>query len=263
LNFKLVFLGASLVMMLSACGGGTTSSDQTSGSAPLTAAPGGIYVGYYQEDATNNPEDPTVGALYLSLPVADSAFNGSMSFTYVGCQSYNVGTISGTKSGLDLTGNWTGSTDGSPQAGSYTGTFDADKALYRGKYTVSGGKQHIDRLPCIEYYIAALGTWELFPLDKTYTSAPTATGVIVEGTKITWYPPQGTTNSFVSVIDQSIANSGGANAIVWQNIFNAGTSFTNIPGSVSLVSGRTYIASAASTANGVRNYFSSKSFVAN
>ena len=61
--------------------------------APLAAmaadATDGLYVGYYQEDTLTNSEDPTPGSIYLSLPAGDSAFSGSMSLTYVGCQSEN------------------------------------------------------------------------------------------------------------------------------------------------------------------------------
>ena len=82
---------------------------------PLT----GLYVGYYQEDPITNPEDPTPGSIYLSLPAGDSAFSGSMFFTYVGCQSENLGTIAGTKAGPSLKGEWGGSVDGTAQKGSF------------------------------------------------------------------------------------------------------------------------------------------------
>jgi len=67
--------------------------------APAAAGPDGLYVGYYQEDPASNPEDPTPGSIYLSLPAGDNAFAGSMFFTYVGCQTSNVGLVSGRKTG--------------------------------------------------------------------------------------------------------------------------------------------------------------------
>lgn len=258
---------AILTAGLVACGGGASDSSSATNPGgtepPTTTAPGGIYVGYYREDAATNPEDPTVGALYLNLPTADSDFAGSMSFTYVGCQSFNVGAIRGNKSGLDLVGTWSGSVDGRPQNGQYTGRFNTEQAAYQGTYTNSGGKQFVDVQGCIQYFIGPNGTWELFSIGQTVSSAPTATGVIIEGNQITWYPPAGSVASMLSIIDQSIAASGGANAIVWQNLYNAGIATASVPPAVTLERGRQYVLSAGSlSADGARNYFSSTSFTA-
>ena len=38
----------------------------------------------------------------------------------------NVGTVGGSKNDLSLSGQWSGTVDGSPQSGTYTGTYDAD-----------------------------------------------------------------------------------------------------------------------------------------
>jgi hypothetical protein len=65
--------------------------------ASAQSAPGGLYIGYYHEDPISNPEDPVPGALYLSLPAGDSSFAGKMFFTYLGCQTSSVGSISGAK----------------------------------------------------------------------------------------------------------------------------------------------------------------------
>jgi hypothetical protein len=260
MNFMRISL-VVLALLVCACGGGGSGSTPPVGDPPVTAAPGGLYVGYYQEDATNNPEDPVPGALYLSLPEDDSAFSGSMSFTYVGCQTANVGTISGTKAKLDLNGSWTGTVDGLAQKGKYVGKFDPSLKLYQGTYTNDGGKQYRDLSPCIQYYIAANGIWELFPQEQTYSTDATATGVIINGNQINWYPPAGTQASFVSVIDALIASSGGAAAIVWQNIYNGSTASATVPPG-KLQSGRSYIVTAGSQADGKRTYFSSKKFTA-
>ena len=42
------------------------------------------------------------GAFVLNLPEKDSAFDGDMYFTYIGCQSSNVGSVKGRKSGIAL-----------------------------------------------------------------------------------------------------------------------------------------------------------------
>jgi hypothetical protein len=224
-------------------------------------APGGLYVGYYQEDATNNPEDPVPGALYLRLPQTDSTFSGDMYFTYIGCQSQNVGTISGNKRQLDLVGSWTGTVDNLAQRGDYVGRFQPTLGIYQGTYTNAGGKQFRDLSPCITYYIAAFGTWELFPVGQTYSSSTAPQGASVVGNTVSWTAPAGTEACLISAIDQATAQSGTGNAIVWQTIIPGVISSATIPTSA-LQSGRTYIASVACRAsvNQQRNYFSSVTF---
>jgi hypothetical protein len=225
-------------------------------------APGGLYVGYYMEDPINNPEDPTPGALYLRLPQGNSTFSGDMYFTYVGCQSQNVGTISGNKSQLDLVGTWSGTVDNLAQRGDYVGRFQPALGIYQGTYTNAGGKQLRDLRPCVFYYIAAFGTWELFPVGQTYSSSTTPQAVSVSGNTVSWNAPAGTEACLVSAIDSATAQSGTGNATVWQTIVPGVISSAMIPSSV-LVSGRTYIASVACRAsvNRERNYFSSVAFV--
>jgi hypothetical protein len=86
----------------------------------------------------------------LTLPVADGAFKGSMFFTYVGCQTSNVGEVQGSKKGNSLTGTWSGTIDGSPESGPHEGTFDPSAGHYKGTYKVSGGKQFKSIAGCIE-----------------------------------------------------------------------------------------------------------------
>ncbi len=227
-------------------------------------APGGLYVGYYQEDAVNNPEDPVPGALYLRLPQGDSTFSGDMYFTYIGCQTENVGTISGDKNQLDLVGNWAGTVDGLAQRGGYVGRFQPALGIYQGTYTNAGGKQFRDLSPCIIYSIAALGTWELFPVGQTFTSSATPQGVSINGNTVSWSAPADTLACLISVIDQATAQVASGNAIRWQTIVSGAQSSTSIPSTV-LQSGRTYIASVACRAltNQQRNYFSSATFTYN
>lgn len=262
-----------LSALLVACGGGLSGTESApenpdGGDNPVVVtAPGGLYVGYYKEDAGTNPEDPMPGALYLNLPASDSEFSGQMSFTYVGCQSFNVGTISGNKSSLDLSGTWTGSVDGLAQDGKFVGRFNTDKKAYQGTYNNSKGKQFVKIKDCIEYYIGPNGRWELFPVGTTVAADATpsteATGVIIEGDKITWFPPAGgSADSLVSITDASIAASGGANAIIWQNLYNAGISTATLPPEVVLQSGQQYVLSAGAIGDSNLEYFSSRQFSA-
>jgi hypothetical protein len=143
--------------VLAACGGGDPTEPVTP--VPGPSAPGGLYLGYYAEDPTTNPEDPTLGAFTLNLPTGNASFSGSMYFTYVGCQTSNVGVVSGTKADLSLSGTWAGAVDGSPQSGPYSGTFNNTTQSYAGTYGNAGGKQYRDLRPCIEYHMAPNGTW--------------------------------------------------------------------------------------------------------
>lgn len=244
-------LSLAVTCLLVACGGGGggggTASPQTPAGPvpPNSTAPGGLYVGYYQEDPASNPEDPVPGAFSLNLPTGNSTFSGSMFFTYIGCQSTNVGTVSGTKSSTSISGTWTGTLDGQPNSGAYTGSYSAATASYTGTYTNAAGvKQYRDLSPCIQYYIAPNGTWEMFPVDTQVPAGSLNIGV--SGRTLTWSAVPGASYALVYLLDQSVATSTG-NPVVWQTIVQAGTTAT-VPASVTLVSGKTYI-----TAVGITN----------
>lgn len=128
----------------------------------LTAENSDLYFGYYVEDAVNNPEDPTAGALLLRLPKTDSAFAGALYFTFVGCQSESWGNVEGRLERGRLQGRWSGLVDDLPQHGSFLGQFDPHTSRYAGTYDNAGGKQFREIRDCISYHIAARGTWEMF-----------------------------------------------------------------------------------------------------
>ena len=232
-------LGLALV----ACGGGgddpAPAQVVVPAPAPVVPAspPGGLYVGYYQEDSATNPEDPVPGAFSLNLPSGDGSFSGSMFFTYVGCQTSNVGLVSGTKTGSSLSGNWSGTVDGSAQAGTYTGTYDAAALVYSGTYLNAGGKQFRDLSPCIQYTIAPKGTWEMFAIES---HSPATFNAAVNGRTISWGAVTGAATTLIYVLDPQVATSTG-NPVVWQTIVTTGLS-TSVPSTVALQSGRQYIA---------------------
>ena len=232
----------------------------TASPGPVTpqTAPGGLYVGYYQEDPATNPEDAVPGAFSLNLPATNGAFSGSMFFTYVGCQSTNVGLVGGTKTDLALSGTWSGTLDGLPQSGAYTGAYSAATGSYAGTYTNAGGKQYRDLAPCIQYWIAPNGTWEMFPVDTQVPSGSLNIGI--SGRTLNWSVVSGASYALVYLLDESVATSTG-NPVVWQTLLPAGNAVV-IPASVSLQSGRTYIVSVGiSNSIGKRLAFASKRFV--
>lgn len=196
-----------------------------------------LYVGFYQEDPIDNPEDPTMGALYLKLPVGGGDFSGNMFFTYVGCQTSNVGTITGMKLAEQLRGTWTGTTDGTAQHGDFAGTRVTAKDAYAGTYSVAGGKQHIAIPDCIQYYIASKGTFELFVAGA---SEPATFSISVHDKLVSWTSQTGAFMTMVSVMDPELARAGG-NATLWQTLVIDGRNSANLNG-VKLLKGHSYLA---------------------
>ena len=228
--------------------------------AEPNASPGGLYVGYYQEDPNSNPEDPVPGALYLGLPEGDDNFSGKMDFTYFGCQSSNVGAISGSKSGTTLNGSWSGTVDNTAQSGSYSGTYDATNLLYGGTYTVAGGKQLIDIPNCIKYFIAPNGSWNLFPVEK---NTPATFTPSINANIVVWQTPVGYAGALVSVMDvASAVTINGSNAVkVQSQVFAPLANFDLTP--FGLTSGKQYLAVvSAFDSSRVRIGTGSKRFIA-
>jgi hypothetical protein len=227
--------------------------------AAAATAPGGQYVGYYQEDARTNPEDPTPGAFVLTLPDQDASFDGAMFFTFVGCQKSNVGKVSGKKAGLALNGTWSGMIDASTQSGPYSGTYDPVTGSYAGVYSNAGGKQFKNIEGCIQYYIGANGTWEMFPVEK---NQPAAFKVGVDKSTLNWSSPPGAAMALVYVLDPLAARTPGANPIKFQTLMPAQAGKFSL-GALGLDKGKEYIAVAlVNNAKSKRIAFGSKRFVA-
>ena len=200
-----------------------------------------------------------LGAYVLNLPSGDGAFSGNMFFTYVGCQSSNVGAVTGNKTGLALSGNWSGTVDGSSQSGTYAGSFDAASSRYSGTYTNAAGKQYRDLRPCIQYWIAANGTWEMFPVE---TQVPATFTPTVNGRTFSWTATPNAQLTLVYVIDPAIALTS-ANPVVWQTVVGGSTNTLSIPPSVTLATGHPYVAVVSiSGANNQRLAFGSRRFTA-
>ena len=193
----------------------------------------------------------------LNLPSANGAFSGSMYFTYVGCQTSNVGTVGGTKTDAALAGTWSGTVDGSAQSGSYSGNYSQTIGSYSGTYTNAGGKQFRDLRPCIQYTIAPKGTWEMFPVETQVLAA--SFNVTVSARTVNWQSVGGAVFSLVYVLDEAVAKSTG-NPVVWQTLIAAGTSAV-IPADVLLQSSKVYIAAVGvSDATRQRLAFGSRRF---
>lgn len=234
------------------------AAGSASAKAPVVA-PGGLYVGYYQEDPRTNPEDPTPGAFVLKLPENDAAFDGAMFFTFVGCQKSNVGKVSGVKAANALSGTWAGTIDDSKQSGPYKGSYDVATSSYKGVYSNAGGKQFKDIGGCIQYYIGPNGTWEMFAVEQ---NQPANFKMEMAGATVSWPVPPRAVMALVYVIDPAIAQAGNGNPIVFQTVMPATTTkFSLTP--ARLVKGRQYIGVAMfNNAQAKRVAFASKRFVA-
>ena len=121
-----------------------------------------LYFGIAVEDRFNNPEDPTIGTVFMNLPVGDGAFQGQMPFTFVGCtEGADIGQASGQRIGNALTGNWSGTMDGSAVGGSFSATFNAASGSFIGTATNAAGKQPI-RVGACNYHVAASLALQLY-----------------------------------------------------------------------------------------------------
>lgn len=156
---------------------------------PQAALAQEVYTGYYFEDRTANPEDPTMGTISIVTPEDDGPFTAVMDFTFYGCQKRSSGQIDGQKTDQSLAGAWSGSTDGHPQSGSFTGAHD--DGGYSGTYTVDGGKQLITVPGCIRYYVAPRGDFRMVKSDPAqpdengeYTAEDDRARIATEGRRV-------------------------------------------------------------------------------
>lgn len=136
---KFLSAGLSLVI-LSACGGGGGATPPPS-STPVSPTPTNteLYIGYYTENSTEDPNDPTPGVLYMYLPAVDASFSGEFFFSYVGCLgSFDTGKLNGAKTGSSFSGTWSGSVDGNPYTGTFTST-GSGASSYSGSWTNDAG----------------------------------------------------------------------------------------------------------------------------
>ena len=129
---------------------------------------------------------------------------------------------------------------------------------YAGTYTNAGGKQFRDLAPCIQYWIAPNGTWEMFPVDTQVPSGSLNIGV--SGRTLNWSAVSGASYALVYLLDESIATSTG-NPVVWQTLLPTGNSVV-VPASIPLRSGKSYVVAVGITNTaGKRLAFGSKRFV--
>jgi len=178
---KSLFISSLLLsgIFLTACGGGGgeggTGGGGTGGGGSGGSGGGSvglsncnqsgydIYLGYYAEDPSTNPEDPTGGYLVACIPDSNGAFRSQFLFSYSGCTGgVDIGTVDGNRTGNSISGNWSGTVDNRSIGGSFSGNWDGTK--FSGTWNNSGGKVYIEIGDC-SYHVAPNGTWALYRLD--------------------------------------------------------------------------------------------------
>lgn len=160
---------------LSACGGGGGGGEGGTGGGGSGGGGGSvglsncnqsgydIYLGYYAEDPSTNPEDPTGGYLVACIPDSNGVFRSQFLFSYLGCTGgVDIGTVDGNRTGNSISGNWSGTVDNRSIGGGFSGNWDGTK--FSGTWNNSGGKVYIEIGSC-HYYVAPNGTWALYRLD--------------------------------------------------------------------------------------------------
>ena len=187
---------SSIVAVLFSCGGGGDNAEELS---DCNQAGYDIYLGYYLEDPSTNPEDPTSGFLIACIPSSNGPFKSQFLFSYYGCAGgIDIGNVEGNRIGNSISGSWRGSVDGISIGGSFMGNWDGVK--FSGAWDNSGGKVRIEIGDC-SYFVAPNGEWVLYALDNDEG------GVNI---KVTGSPPNiswdnsiaGVNGFFISVYDK-------------------------------------------------------------
>lgn len=239
----------SLAAVLAACGGGGSEGD---GDAAADAPPAGaLYVGYYVEDAANNPEDPTIGAVMMRLPSSDGAFAGQMPFSYAGCAAgSDVGALRGTRSGSQFSGSWSGTMDGAAVGGGFALAPDAaadgsDRGSYSGQWRNAAGKQRIAVGAC-SYHVASSGAVTLYPAGSA--SVPAGVALTVPGSTtptIGWSGLPSGARATLRLFDQACLAADASNAACFLGEASTTTTSLAYPAgfgsATALTAGRSYL----------------------
>ena len=185
-NRSSLIAGVFISVALFSCGGGGGSSGNNPPPQGLTncnQSGYNIYLGYYNEDPTNNPEDPTAGFLVACMPSSDGSFKSQFLFSYTGCQGgVDKGTVDGNRTCNNISGNWSGNVDGTNIGGSFDGNWDSARSRFSGTWNNSSGKVKIDFGSSCNYWVAGNGTWVLYGLDSDDGNL----NIQVSGSSITW-----------------------------------------------------------------------------
>ncbi|HHJ63645.1 MAG TPA: hypothetical protein ENJ61_01930 [Aquifex aeolicus] len=159
-----------------------------------------IYLGYYTENPSRNPEDPTAGMLLSCMPKGSGAFLTEFLFSYFGCLGgVNVGTVRGSRSGTSMSGQWRGTVDGASIGGGFEGICTEN--LCRGVWSNSKGKQIVSVGTC-RYYVSPDGKWFLFGMGQGFGGLNLSIDTGASPPSISWQRVPGANHYFLYVFDR-------------------------------------------------------------
>ncbi len=250
------------------CGGGS------SGTASVTPASNStLYLGYYTEDPTADPNDPTPGVIYMYVPDTDSSFNGELFFSYAGCVgSFDTAAVNGARTANNLAGTWSGNIDGITSSGSFTATTSNAGNRYVGSWTRTGGSKDFSfgvKPNICSYTFAGKGGFSLYKI------ANGTTPITIDMTN-PFKPVFSWTNSTnvkaygLNVFDKACLINGGtiSTCTMWGDVGGVSTSITYAAGNSNFtaknfVSGNTYVVVyvSADTNGGVLDFASNEFLV--
>lgn len=221
--------------MLSACGGGSNDTllNPQEPEKPVDDSDSGIvtsdptdqititneFVGFFIESPEYNPDDYSVGMVYLKTPYLDAdmkegyPFEGISSYHFKPCQDKNLIRFLGFRDDDDSLDSYQTSAiiDGTTQTYSLASILYKD-ASYKGPYNFSGA-DNISKPGCVDYTLAVRGKVELYPLNTTqFTDTLKDSAISFDATdpkKIVWnYENFGGTSSklehlTVSILDKT------------------------------------------------------------
>jgi hypothetical protein len=208
-----------------------------------------LYNGYYAESVTNNPEDPTVGTVFMTLPPGNGSFSGLMPFSYVGCtNAASVATVSGTRSGSTLTGSFSGTVDGVNVAGTFTGTLDGASGTFSGNWSLNGGRVLVVNGSC-NYFVAANGNWKLWSASASEPASFVVSVGAGTSPTITWTAVAGAVIYAVRVFDETCLQTASPGASCYLGELYTNATSASYPGGFArasaLAAGRSYIVTVA------------------
>ena len=165
MRVRYLVLSSALIAAAGCGGGGGDGGDTTTGLSNCNQSGYDIYLGYYAENPSTNPEDPTAGFLVACIPSSNGKFKSQFLFSYLGCVGgVDIGTVNGDRTGNSISGNWSGTVDNTNIGGSFSGSWDGTK--FSGTWNNSSGKVFVTGPSCSTgYYVAPDGTWVLYGLD--------------------------------------------------------------------------------------------------
>ena len=236
----ILFVTLLSVILFNSCLGSGSGSGKSGGQGSGAET---LYIGYYTE--VDDPNDPTLGVLYMFLPDNDTSFIGKFFFSYAGCDGfYDIGNLNGNKTAATFSGKWDGNVDGLNIAGDFSGAYDAASFSYKGNWQKDGGYKVTS---C--HTIAGDGEFAIYQVGKGAINVSTDNAV--QKPTISWSNDNNFSTLQIDVYDKAClaANETFSDCHMWETYASSGTTsgsvqYGQLGGNVpakALVSGKEYV----------------------